>query len=580
METRKENRILLLGVIWAACGGSIVRAGALVEQTFLLRPGWNSLYLEVEPEQNDPPTVFAGLPVTSVWTRIPRTSSAQFIQDPHEGSFSRSGWLSWIPGEPPFLTNLFRVQANRAYLIKLAGGNDVVWTLTGRPALRDIEWAPNATNLTGLPVTLQSSMSFAAFFGPSPAHNGQPVYRVGPSGAFIPVNAATETIRSGVAYWIYSRGASNYTGPLGVHVSRTDGLDYGGVTLEQELRIENLSQRPKAFLRTSHSDHPVPLSYFSLSQQGHINWSELPSEHEIQLPAKGTKVFRLTVRRADFGSESVQTVLELTDGQGLRRWIPVSALRREPASAARRGTAGGIHPFAGLWAGTVTIGAVSEARTGSTDPRPTASEFSFRLIIHVDDAGQARLLKQVIQMWEDGTVNPDGTVSTPGRFVLLTDDARVVDFKGAGLRDGDPVGFRVSTAAYDFEGNESAMKGEFALTGVLATDLQISPEAATNPFKHRYHPDHDNLDARFVGFLEEAYTIHRHLELRFTETDPLKSDPMAPNPPDWGDTLVGGIYRETLSGLHRNTIVSQGTFHLRRVADSPVLNPMPGEQTP
>jgi hypothetical protein len=218
----------------------------------------------------------------------------------------------------------------------------------------------------------------------------------------------------------------------------------------------------------------------------------------------------------------------------------------------------------------VTVDAVSEAQTGSTVPTPTASEFSFRVIIHVDETGQARLLKQVIQMWEDGTLNPDGTVATPGSFVLLTDDSRIVDFKGASLRDGDPVGFRVSSAAYDFDGNDWLMEGAFTPAGVLTTDLELSADAATNPFKHRYHPDHDNLDAQFVGSREEAFTIHRHLELQFSETDPLGS-----NPPDWGDTLLGGNYQETLIGLHRNAIVSQGTFRVHRVSDVSVLNPAP-----
>ena len=58
------------------------------------------------------------------------------------------------------------------------------------------------------------------------------------------------------------------------------------------------------------------------------------------------------------------------------------------------------------------------------------------------------------------------------------------------------------------------------------------------------------------------------LELFFSATDPSGLDP-----PDWGDSVMGGSYQETLSGLHRNDIVVGGTFRLNRIADAPVLNP-------
>ena len=40
-------------------------------QTFTLQPGWNSLWLEVQPENNDASVVFAGLPLESAWTSSP-----------------------------------------------------------------------------------------------------------------------------------------------------------------------------------------------------------------------------------------------------------------------------------------------------------------------------------------------------------------------------------------------------------------------------------------------------------------------------------------------------------------------------
>jgi hypothetical protein len=60
-------------------------------QSFTLQPGWNAVYVEVEPADNSTDALFAGLPVASVWTPAERASSADFIQDPSEAVFNEAG---------------------------------------------------------------------------------------------------------------------------------------------------------------------------------------------------------------------------------------------------------------------------------------------------------------------------------------------------------------------------------------------------------------------------------------------------------------------------------------------------------
>ena len=65
---------------WLALGcGTCV--GQWTTQTITLNPGWNAVYLEVEPASPDCDALFAGLPVESVWAWNRRFSSVQFIQD-------------------------------------------------------------------------------------------------------------------------------------------------------------------------------------------------------------------------------------------------------------------------------------------------------------------------------------------------------------------------------------------------------------------------------------------------------------------------------------------------------------------
>jgi hypothetical protein len=322
----------------------------------------------------------------------------------------------------------------------------------------------------------------------------------------------------------------------------------------------------------------------------------------------------LAVQRSRIAGDRAEAVLSFGDGAGTRLLLPVTAQGVSGAGLAARGR-GGVHPLAGLWMGTATLDRVSEAQpqdpnTPTDVPRPTASALTQRLIVHVDAEGQARLLKEVVQMWQDGTVNAQGTVVAPGRFVLITDDARVGDFKGSALQDGELVGVRFSSATLDFDQKSPSWDGPadaddpdranhntlrldpggsagFALGGRLSCEIAVHRSLPTNPFRHKFHPDHDNLDALYVAEVEEAYAYTRVVTLELGTTDPQAPDPGDPGSarPGWGSSLMGGTYREEfpavydqdgalVSGVHKRTIVAEGSFELRRVPDSPTeLNP-------
>jgi hypothetical protein len=185
-----------------------------------------------------------------------------------------------------------------------------------------------------------------------------------------------------------------------------------------------------------------------------------------------------------------------------------------------------------------------------------ASPFQFRILLHEGGDGKVRLLKDVIQMWKDG-VNGE-----PGRYVLLTDDTLIPRFKGVSLRDGEVVGKRISTVAYDFQGETLAMDG--TMGSVLTAEIALAPGAPTNPFRHRYHPDHDNLGPDYKTPKPEAYAVTRHLHLSFGGAGGTGLGD--------GFSSVAGTYREQVTGLHKNPIVSAGTFVLRHVSSIEELN--------
>ena len=63
----------------------------------------------------------------------------------------------------------------------------------------------------------------------------------------------------------------------------------------------------------------------------------------------------------------------------------------------------------------------------------------------------------------------------------------------------------------------------------------------------------------------------RQVELQFTAlpASALESSSAAI---EYGYSVLGGVYRETVTGLHRTNIIGSGTFRLTRVNNSPVLN--------
>ena len=571
--------------------------------------------MEVQPEPADCDTVFAGLPVESVWAWNERFSTVQFIQDPNELLPGQPNWLAYLPPDHParVTRNLFSIRGGQAYLIKLKPGVDArSWLVVGQPVVRAPEWLSDSYNFVGFPIAPNRSPTFQSFFAGSAAHAGKPAYRLNSAGQWVTIgDAATTGLSSGKAYWVYCQGASTFSGPVQLGLDSSDGLIYGRTLMEQTLRIRNSSTSPASITiravsslspPTSSSPvlaGPVPLAYFRIdAAQNQFGW--LPLTGSLQpaaIPPGQEWVLRLGANRsamADFTPPAThngvlyQSLLEIADGTGVRYLVPVSAegLRSYPPSAAAIAPQSvGLNdvvpppdPRAGLWVGTASITGVNRPSNTADPDRPvaTASPFDFRLIVHVDDAGQVRMLQKVLLMFKPGTLKPDpanpdvNVVDQPGRFVLVTDDALISRFSGATLRDGQPVARRLSSPAFGFTTPiEFLGAGEFG-AGILSCEVAMGYDDPLNPFKHVYHPDHDNLNDRFESKVPEgieSFTVTRRIELEFTPEDP---DRLAIA--GWGDNQLGGIYRETVTGLQQYAIHTQGTFRLTQASRIGVLN--------
>ncbi len=558
---------------------SPLAAAGIHEQVFTLQPGWNAVYLEVAPDPEDIESALAGVPVASVWYWNPAKGSVDFIQSPDEGSLKLAGWQGWFPRQRPehFLSNLFLLQANRAYLVRLDGSQPVTWRVSGTPVLRRREWVTDSFNLTGFQVSPSAPPTFGHYLSSSSAHAGQPVYRLAADGTWQPITAPHSTqVESGTAYWVYCSGASSYQGPLEIDLEYGDRLDFAAAFTSQRLTVRNHADLDVDIsLRLLSAAAPVPLSFETYDEvTGETGWPQLPASLSLPAVAGQEMVVSLGVRRAELSVDRADQVLEISNGFGSRILLAVGANTIQPLAGGAKGGRAVSTPHAGLWVGNITVDKVSESQLGGSEPLPTGRPFSLRVLLHVDADGQVRLLKEVIQMWQEGTLTPAAAnpeyleVETPGRVVLVTDQDLIPGLTGVTMRDGQSVGLRLSTVAYDFPGQWVEMSGAVSPTGSVSVNLAMPSDFPTNPFLHRYHPDHDNLDRQFLGFVPEAYAFTRFIELVFSPT-PREG---TTTPPDWGDSRLGGVYSEKITGLHRHPIFVAGTFVIERMSAVPVLN--------
>jgi hypothetical protein len=327
---RSASFVFLLGLF---AGTVASHAAHLVSQTVELQPGWNAVFLEVQPPANDTDTVFRDVPIRSVWTWVRRNTPTEFFQNVNEQLYNDPHWLVFFPTNrhERMFNDLFRMFPNRPYLIKLGGSNSFTWTVTGRPAVPTLTWAPNEFNLVGFPLDPAAAQpTVADFFSPAASLAGQAMYRLNATGSWQLVsNPAAETMRAAESLWAYADGESSYLGPVSVSVDIGDGLDYGQTLDSQNVMIRNLSPVPTAVaIRDVASGGSGPLAY-RVYDPGVTNfvWVTLPDPLTVNVATGATYRLELGVRREQFTADTYETTIEVLSDQGTRVRIPLSATR-------------------------------------------------------------------------------------------------------------------------------------------------------------------------------------------------------------------------------------------------------------
>ncbi len=601
----ESTNACLLAVFFLCLAGQVSSFGQLITRTFDLKQGWNSVYLDVVPTNATAEVIFRGLPVLSAWRPQDKASSVDFISDPSEPVWNRDRWLAYVPTNriESIDNNLFQIDGGRPYLIQLSAA--ARWTVTGTPYFGPVTWKADAYNLKGFPVDGEITPSFNDFFQSSPSHYDaaagkiQPIFRLGATGRWEQVSGS-DYMDPQTAYWVYCKGASQFVAPIEVVTDAPEGVDFDRGLRETLIRVVNRSSSSFiASVSEQGAPGPTALTRGVFNPTVGVIWDKLPPVLVSTLSVGDSLELRLAPDRTAVPDSGYASYLDIRDNAGTRFTFPIHIRKLVVATAGLPPAQAQASRLAGLWSGVISVKAVSEAHSGqlvttqtsktgealqverrgtSDSPTPVRTSFDLRVLLHVSNSGQTRMLHEVWQMWQDGTykTQPDGTkvIDKPGRYVLITDESLLSQFKSAILKDGRPANRRLSSATFFFpptsDGNQLLLGGAFGINQTNIGGYQLPATDPRNPYLHRFHPDHDNLDnTEFKDFKREAFDISRQFQFEFEDWDTADG----PRPPDYGYSVMAGTYRETVTGLHRQPIFAQGTFRLRRVAESVDLNP-------
>ncbi len=564
-----------------------VFAGAAQAQwytkTYNLAAGWNGIWLSGDASYTTVGELFGGtlasgsLAVSEVWRWNPNPDQTQFIQNPSTPTTTSDEWTVWKRDGTE--SKLTRMVGNSSYLIRTNGATSV--SIPMRAIAPSTTWLLSGANFLGFPA-LSGGGVMSTFFSSmiSGGNKGLPTgtkvfkYVGGELSATNPmqVAVASERVDPDTAYWFNYGTVSDFEGPLEYELPSGNGLTFGRTLPTQLLGITNRSTSTVTLnfnLEASNEAPPgqpsvlggVPLVQrtFSTAANTYVETAiGALGSFAVSVPASGRVTLEFGVNRAGLTEGGVYaSILRVKDSLNLSDVrIPVTAQTASPA---------------GLWVCEVKVSAVSSTpavspivlSTGSSSASQTASQslpqatqqaFPLYYLLHIDGAGVTRVLRQAFV----------GKLTSAGNALGITVKESLI--QGSAISDVKPARYFSPTLPYA----TPVVTASGTAPGALTWTLTHGHDDPANPFVHTYHPDHDNLDAKFATKLPagvESYTVVRTCALSFTATPPDGSTVTG-----WGSMIFGGNYTESLSGLNKFPLQTGGTFRMRRLSEIAEIN--------
>ena len=291
-------------------------------ESISLKQGWNAVYLTVTPSASHPDDVFKDLPVDIVAVHLNTGTPVEFIVNPDDQPWKRPEWRVWYASDrsDSVLSNLYAINGHASYLIKAREA--FVWQATGAVKVRHHRWATDGFTLSGFQVS-DSPPTFQEYFSGSAAHSELKIYKLDAGIWKKIVNPNTARPSASTAYWVYTKGASTYPGPLKVGVGVGDGIEFEAPASLSAVTFSNTGTTPQS-ITIERLGGALDLSIgYRAGNAGYV-YEALPAT--VDLPP--VPVGHSTLVQLLPSSKIVQSqdrLLQVTTDSGVRVMVPVSS---------------------------------------------------------------------------------------------------------------------------------------------------------------------------------------------------------------------------------------------------------------
>jgi hypothetical protein len=496
--------------------------------------------------------------VQEVWRWNPNPTQVQFTTSPLIPSAGTAEWSTWVRGGSA--NTLGQLMGQTAYLVKCSGAASSSYSVTIPQKIMppSATWVRNGANLMGFPSLQNGSNNptMASYFATFPAAIAANVkiYKyvggdLGPANPLQVFSPATEKLDRNQAYWFDSEVVGNFYAPVEISLSNGSGIDFGRTGSTVTVRLLNRSAVVSTVTIAPVASSNAPTGQEAITgsvplrrrvfNAATASWTETDISSAFTEVIGPNAVIELTLgidRTAMTGGSNAfyASMLRFTASSNLYDiMLPVTARKAS---------------LAGLWVGDAVVSGVESKTTGYTGTS-TAQTYSLRYIVHVDDAGAARVLSQVFVGQLAGE-SPQPGICTAESALSVADKASAQRIVAAHL----PLD-RVLDG------------GTMTLGSSMSCTISTPFNDPTSPFVHQYHPDHDNKSgttALVSG--QESYDLNRTVTFNFSATPP-----EGVSATGYGSNVIAGSYNEVLTGLRKDAITVTGTFSLRRVSEIGIL---------
>jgi len=547
---------------------------AHIEETMMLKNGWNAIYLESTPTNALCDAFFEGAPVECVasYQSDAYSSTRQIADDGSTIDQKPLSYRVWVPGDETAST-LTALRGGCVYLIYAKD----VWTTTflGVPAAPRQTWRATSgetgfMNLVGVSADTNASMTAKAYFGEGPFGTANGIaYQIKGTKESEPTFSkflnARVTMQGGKAYALTATKDGDWPGVIGFLGSASVEFgsgDFASVTLKNFGTTNHTFRVTVVKSEMDEAQEAFPplgaLKRKVRDEHGNESWTNVTQDAfwDIELAPDALAVQKFAIDRTAMTAgttyAAVMQIVDMGETQ-MRVRIPVTIGEKSADEAA--------FPT-GLWAGYIQMETVSSL-TNKT-PTAAAGTLKMNILVHVPASGTPQLLQRVA-----------AGVDSAGNMRLFK------ELSSAKAACENPR--RLSTVMMSVANPIVDASAHATFGDQLQFDWTVGANARDNPFRHAWHPDHDGKTADYSGDVvsgddlanyvnpvkPELWSVTNTLYLSWHKQNIATEDVDFEHNPNETTT---GFATWTVGGLiSGGPIYSMGVFYLKRLAEVGVI---------